>query len=157
MVKLKEAVDEFLSQKRIAVAGVSRSPNEAANLVYRRLRNAGYAVFPVNPNAPDVEGDTCYPDVRSVPGGVEAVVVATTPEVAQTVAEDCAQAGVKRVWLHRGLGPGSVSEEAAAYCRSRGIQVIAGGCPNMFLPGTDVGHKCMRWWQSLTGALPKEV
>jgi hypothetical protein len=157
MVKLKEAVDEFLNQKRIAVAGVSRSPDQAANLVYRRLRDAGYDVFPVNPNATEAEGDACYPDVGSVPGGVDATVVVTTQDVAMAIAKDCAGAGVKRVWLHRGMGPGSVSEEAADYCRTHGIQVIAGGCPNMFLPGTDLGHTCMRWWQNLTGSLPKEV
>jgi predicted CoA-binding protein len=111
----------------------------------------------VNPAAAEVEGDTCYPNVESVPGGVDAVVVVTTPTAAESVVRDCAKAGVKRVWLHRGVGPSSVSEAAAAFGREHGIQVIAGGCPNMFLPGTDVGHKCMRWWQSLTGALPKDV
>ena len=157
MVTMKQAVQDFLDQKRIAVAGVSRDPAQAANLVYRALRDAGHEVFAVNPNAQQVEGDACYPDLKSVPGGVDAVVVATTPQVAETIVRDCAGLGITRVWLHKGMGPGSVSEEAAKIGRERGITVIAGGCPKMFLPGTDIGHRCMRFVLGLTGGLPKEA
>lgn len=157
MPPLKEAVDEFLSRKRIAVVGVSRSSSQAANMVYRNLRKADYDVFAVNPNADEVEGDTCYQDLKSIPGGVEAAVIATTPEVADAVVRDCAEQGISLVWLHRSFGGGSVSQEAADFCRDNGIRVIAGGCPNMFLRGADIGHKCMRWALSLTGGLPKEA
>ena len=66
-------VDDFLAQRRIAVAGVSRNdgPHPAANLIYRRLKDTGHDVFAVNPNMPSFEGDPCYPDVRSIPGGVD--------------------------------------------------------------------------------------
>ncbi len=157
MPSLKEAVDDFLAQKRIAVVGVSRSSSEAANLIYRGLRKADHEVFAVNPNADEVEGDTCYPDLKSIPDGVEGAVIATTPAVAETVVRDCAEQGISRVWLHRSFGRGSVSDEAAEFCREKGIRVIAGGCPMMFLPGTDLGHKCMRWALNLMGRLPKEA
>ncbi len=157
MTTLKEAVDDFLAQKRIAVVGVSRSSSQAANLVYRGLRGANCEVFAVNPNADEVEGDICYHDLKSIPGGVEAVVIATTPQAAETVVRDCAAEGISRVWLHRSFGGGSVSEDAAEYCRANGITVIAGGCPRMFLPGADLGHLCMRWVLNLTGGLPKQV
>jgi hypothetical protein len=157
MPTLKEAVVDFLAQKRIAVAGVSRDSSQAANLVYRALRGADYEVFAVNPNANEVEGDTCYHDLKSIPDGAEAVVIATTPEAAETVVRECADQGVSRVWMHRSFGAGSVSEDAAEYCRARGITVIAGGCPRMFLPGADLGHQCMRWLVQLTGGLPKQV
>ena len=56
MSSLREAADEFLAQRRIAVAGVSRDTKQPANLIYRRLRGAGYETFAVNPNADEVEG-----------------------------------------------------------------------------------------------------
>ena len=157
MPALKDAVDEFLTQKRIAVVGVSRESGAAANLVYRGLRKTDHNVFAVNPNADEVEGAPCYRDLKSIPDGVDAVVIATTPAVANEVVRDCADLGITRVWMHRSFGEGSVSEEAAGFCRERGIQVIAGGCPMMFLPGTDIGHKCMRLFLSVTGGLPKQV
>jgi predicted CoA-binding protein len=155
MPTLKEAVDDFLTQKRIAVFGVSRDSAQAANLVYRNLRKANYEVFAVNPNADEVEGDHCYTDLKSVPGGVDAAMIVTTPQVADDVVRECVDQGVPRVWMHRSFGKGSVSADAAAFCRERGISVIAGACPNMFLPGTDVGHKCMRYVLKLTGGMPK--
>ena len=157
MAHLREAAEEFLSHRTIAVAGVSRDPRQPANLIYRRLREHGYTVYPVNPNADEVEGDLCYPDVGSLPTTPEGVVVVTTPAVAEQIVEDCAQAGIERVWLHRGLGPGSVSERAVTFCQAHGITVIPGGCPNMFAPTADPGHKCMRVLLRATGKLPKEV
>ncbi len=154
---LKEAVDGFLAQRRIAVVGVSRSPSQAANLIYRGLRQADHEVFAVNPNADEVEGDACYADLKSIPDGVNAVLIATTPEVAEAVVRDCAELGISRVWMHRSFGRGSVSEKAADFCRENGITVIAGGCPRMFLPKADIGHRCMRWVLNLTGGLPKQV
>jgi predicted CoA-binding protein len=74
-MKVKEAARAFLALKRVAVTGVSRTPaNHGANIVYRRLRERGYEVFAVNPNADTVEGDACHADLKSIPGGVDAVV-----------------------------------------------------------------------------------
>lgn len=143
MTTLTEAAHEFLAQRRIAVAGVSRDPKQPANLIYRRLRDAGHDVFAVNPNATEVEGDRCYASVTELPEHVDGVVVVTTPEVAMQVVADCATAGVERVWLHRGMGPGSMSEEAVAACHEHGIRVIPGGCPNMFGDTSDPGHRVM--------------
>jgi len=157
MVTLREASEEFLAQRRIAVAGVSRDAKQPANLIYRRLRDTGHEVFAVNPSADELEGDHSFPAVTAIPGGVDGVVVVTTPEVAQTVVADCVAAGVPRVWLHRGLGPGSTSEQAVAYCREHGVSVIPGGCPNMFGATADTGHKCLRALLRVTGKIPGSV
>jgi hypothetical protein len=157
MPALETKVHDFLAQKRIAVAGVSRSSGQAANLVYKRLRDRGYTVFAVNPNAETVEGDRCYHDLKSIEGGVDGVVVATTPTVAEQVVHDCADLGIERVWLHGSFGTGSRSDRATDYGREHGIQVIDGGCPCMFGKTADFGHQCMRGILSLTGGLPKEV
>src|SRR6476469_8425663 len=97
MRRIKEAATDFLGHRRIAVTGVSRTPGgHGSNVVYQRLRERGYDVFPVNPNATEVEGDACFPDVRSIPGGVEAVVIGTRPELAETTMRECAELGIKR-------------------------------------------------------------
>jgi predicted CoA-binding protein len=158
MPKIKEAASEFLASKRVAVTGVSRQPKgHGSNIVYQRLRDRGYEVFAVNPNAEEVEGDRCYHDLQSIPGGVDAVVIATKPETADETMRECAELGIKHVWMHRGPGAGSVSEAAADYGRERGIAVIDGGCPCMFPPTADPGHRAMRVVLSLSGNVPREV
>ncbi len=157
MVTITEAVNDFLAQNRIAVAGVSRSKNAAANAIYRKLRDAGYEVVPTNPKADNVEGDPCYPDLKSIPNTVDGVVIATHPAVAEQIVRECAELGIKRVWLHRSFGQGSMSEEAVTLAQQNQIKIIPGGCPMMFVEPVDFGHKCIRWFTSLTGNLPKEV
>jgi predicted CoA-binding protein len=158
MATIKEAATEFLAHKRVAVTGVSRVPgSHGSNVVYRRLRERGYEVFAVNPNAEVVEGDRAYHDVSSIPGGVEAVVIGTRPEIAEQTMAECAALGIKQVWMHRGPGAGSVSQTATAYGREHGISVIDGGCPCMFDPTADRGHKALRLLFTLTGNVPKRI
>src|SRR5438128_12106603 len=151
MQSIKEAASAFLVNKRVAVTGVSRTPKDhGSNTVYKRLRERGYEVFAVNPNADEVEGDRCYLDLKSIPGGVQAVVIGTRPEIAEDTMRECADLGIAQVWMHRGPGPGSVSDAATAYGRQHGITVIDGGCPLMFEPTADGGHKVMRFLFSMT-------
>jgi predicted CoA-binding protein len=154
---LAAKVDEFLAQKRIAVAGVSRdkSHHPAGNLIYNRFKQTGHDVFPVHPQIQSFDGDRCYPSLQSIPGGVDGVVVITRPEVTQHIVRDCEAAGVRRVWMHESLAQGSsVSPEAVEYCRQHNINVIAGACPMMFGDGVDFGHRCMRWIMNVSGRLP---
>jgi uncharacterized protein len=158
MSSIKDAAGEFLAKRRIAVTGVSRKPeNHGGNVVYKRLRERGYEVFAVNPNADEVEGDRAYHDVRSIPGGVDAVVIATRPETAEATMRECADLGIKHVWMHRSFGAGSVSDTATQYGREHGITVIDGGCPCMFDPTADVGHKAMRFVFTLNRHVPRQV
>jgi uncharacterized protein len=120
-------------------------------------RERGYQVFAVNPNAERVEGDPSYPDLASVPAGVEAVVIGTRPERAEATMRECVDLGIRHVWMHRSMGGGSVSRPAAEYGRAHGITVIEGGCPLMFEPVTDPGHRVMRFVCTLTGAAPRRV
>jgi predicted CoA-binding protein len=158
MSTIKDAAAEFLACKRVAVTGVSREPDShGANVVYRRLRDRGYEVFAVNPNADEVEGDRAYRDLSSIPGGVDAVVMATRPEIAEETMRECADLGIRHAWMHRGPGAGSVSEAAGEYGRRHGITVIDGGCPCMFEPTADVGHKVMRVVLTLAGSVPRRI
>src|SRR5512133_2604103 len=156
MQSVSDAASAFLANKRVAVTGVSRTPNtHGSNNVYKRLRERGYEVFAVNPNTDEVEGDRSYHDLKSIPGGVQAVVIGTRPEIAEDTMRECAELGITQVWMHRGPGEGSVSDAATAYGRQHGITVIDGGCPCMFGTTADFGHKVMRLVYS--SHVPKQV
>ena len=154
MQDLRSAAEEFLGQRRIAVAGVSRESQQPANANYRKLRDAGYEVVPVNPGAEEVEGDRCYPSIGAIPDRPDGVLIFTHPDQAAEVARQCVEAGVPRVWMHRSFGQGSASEEATAICRDAGVAVLDGACPMMFLEPVDIFHKCARWFFGRTGKLP---
>ena len=154
----KDAAARFLTERRIAVTGVSRTPGgHGANVVHQRLRDRGYEVFAVNPNAESIDGQSCYPDLASIPGGVTAVVIGTSPAHAEATMREASELGITQVWMHRGPGAGSVSPAATVYGRAHGITVIDGGCPLMFGPTADGGHKAMCWLLTLTGKVPRRV
>ena len=133
-----------------------RSPKDhGANVVYKRLRDRGYTVFAINPNADEVEGGPCFHDLKSVPGGVEGVVIGTSPHNAEATMREAVDLSIGRVWMHRGPGAGSVSDEATRYGREHGVVVIDGGCPLMFEPTADFGHKVARL--VFTRNVPKHV
>jgi predicted CoA-binding protein len=156
MSTMSPLVKEFLAQKRIAVAGVTRGEASApGNLIFRKLRAAGCEVYPINPRAETVEGARCYADLKSAPGPVDGVVLTTPPAATEALVRECAELGIRRVWMHRSFGQGSVSEAAVEFCRGNNIAVIAGGCPMMFCEPVDFGHRCMRWVLRLTGKLPE--
>lgn len=156
MATFNEMAKDFLAQKNIAVVGVSRQSSEAANLIYKMFKDKGYQVYPVNPKMDTLEGDKVYPDLKSVPGKLDGVFMLTRPEVSQQVVQECIELGVPRVWMHENAlaGPAnsSVSPEAVKECQEKGVTVIAGGCPMMFM---EFGHKCMRLILGMMGKLPK--
>jgi hypothetical protein len=158
MTHIKDAAADFLSCRRIAVTGVSANPSgHGSNAVYTRLRERGYEVFAVNPNSPVVEGDATFPDLASIPGGVEAVVIGTRPDHAEATMRQAIDQGITRVWMHRAFGGGSVSQSATQLGRDNGVTVIDGGCPLMFGPTSDGGHRVMCRFLTLTGAVPRQV
>lgn len=154
MADIPRSVADFLAGKRIVVAGVSRSGSAPANAIFRRLRDSGHEVIPVNPNATEVEGQPCYPDLSSVPGSVHGVMVATRPSIAAAIARAALDRGVKNIWFHRSFGSGSVAPEAVRECRARGVEPIVGGCPLMYCQPVDPGHRFFRWWLRLWRRVP---
>ncbi len=153
MPTVPQPVVEFLKSRRIAVAGVSRT-NGVGNAVLRKLRASGYDVVPVNPNAAELEGTTCYPDLASIPGALDALVFASHPRLALDMVRQGAERGIRKIWFHRSFGEGSVSAEAVRECTARGIEPIVGGCPLMYCEPVDFGHRCMCWWLRRRGRVP---
>jgi predicted CoA-binding protein len=158
MTLIKDAAKDFLACTRIAVTGVSADPQgHGSNAVYTRLRERGYTVFAINPNSPKAEGDPTYPNLAAIPDGVDAVVIGTRPEHAEATMREAIDLGISRVWMHRAFGSGSVSDAATRLGRANGVTVIDGGCPLMFGPTSDGGHRVMCRMLTWTGKVPKEV
>lgn len=157
-MKIADAATDFLACRRIAVTGVSRTPgSHGSNVVHDRLVERGYEVFPVNPNATEIDGKPAYPSLAAIPGGVEAVVIGTAPGRALDTMKEAVELGVGHVWMHRSIDAGSVSDEATAYGREHGVHVIDGGCPLMFDPTADGAHKVMCTLLKLFGKVPRQV
>ena len=147
-------IDEFWSLKRLAIAGVSHNPQDFSRTVMSELQKRGYQVYPVNPNLKDVDGKPCYAQVQDIQPVVDGVIILTQPDATEQIVVDCAAAGVPRVWMHQGGGPGAISQNAIKYCQDHGVQVIAGYCPFMFLPGTPFFHRFHAWTLKLSGRYP---
>ncbi len=157
-MKIRDAAADFLAAKKIAVTGVSHAPaGHGSNAVYTWLKKNGYEAVAINPNAEEVEGDRTYPNLAAVPGGVEAVLIGTRPEHAEATMREAVDLGIRLVWMHRAMGGGSVSASAAQYGRQHGVTVIDGGCPLMFAPNADVGHKAMCRVLTWTRKVPRTV
>ena len=155
MARVPSSVQQFLGFKHIAVAGVSRDGKQPANAIYRKLRDTGHAVTPVNPRAESVEGVRCYPNLTAVPDQIEGVLIAAPPAAALDLVRECGRRGVKRVWFHRSVGAGSVSPEAVAEAEKLGLQPIVGGCPMMYCEPVDPAHRCMGAILRWTGRIPR--
>jgi predicted CoA-binding protein len=150
----KRAIDSFLSCRRIAVVGVSRDPKDFSRTVFRAFVERGYDAVPVNASGGELDGRPAARWVGEVQPPPEAALLLTPPAATGQVVRECADAGVKRVWMHRGAGQGAVSPEAVALCRERGIEVVDGECPFMFLPDTGWFHGVHRFFKRLGGRLP---
>ena len=150
----KQAIDSFLSCRRIAVLGVSRDPKDFSRSLFRAFVERGYDAVPVNPNGGEAEGRPCARGLAEVTPPVQGALLLTPPSATTQAVRDCAEAGVRRVWMHRGGGAGAVSPEAVALCRERGIEVVDGECPFMFLPDAGWFHGVHRLFRRLGGRLP---
>ncbi len=152
-----ETVEDFLSHKRIAMVGVSRNPADFSVKLFEELCRRGYDVVPVNPNVEEVQGQQCFARVQDIQPPVEGALLMTSSETTEAVVEDCAEADIRRVWMYRAAGKGSVSEKAVAVCRGRGIQVIPGECPFMFLPEAAGIHRFHGFINKLIGHYPRHA
>lgn len=153
---LDNAVATFLALPRIAVVGVSRSGQSPANGIAQRLRETEHTVFAVNRAGEEIDGHRTYPSLAAIEGGVDGVVVVTRPSEATQVARDARAAGIPWIWFHQGFGPESYDEETLRVAREAGLNVIAAGCPMMYLK-PDVFHRCARSVFRFTGRIPREV
>lgn len=150
----REIIDRFLASKRIAFIGVSQNERDFSRHLFREFAGRGYEVTPVHPRLAEAEGYPCFSQVGNIQPPVEAAIVMTSAERSAQIVRECAAAGIPRVWLYRAAGKGAVSEEALEACREAGIEVVAGECPLMFLPGTGFPHKLHGLVRRIFGTYP---
>jgi hypothetical protein len=93
--------------------------------VFQELRQRGYDVVPINPHASDILGQRGFARVQDIRPPVDTVLLVTSPALTETVLEDCAEAGIRRVWMYRAGGDGAVSAQAVEFCKTKGIAVVA--------------------------------
>jgi predicted CoA-binding protein len=149
-----ETVEDFLSQKRIAMVGISRQPASFSARLFEEFCRRGYDVVPVNPNVQEVQGRRCFARLQDIQPPVQAALLMTAPEVTETIVGDCAEAGIPRVWMYRAGGQGAVSSKAVQFCQERGIQVVPGECPFMFWRDAGIGHRLHGFIRKITGHYP---
>jgi uncharacterized protein len=147
-------IQDFLGQKRLAVVGVSRQPKDFSHTLFRELRKRGYDAVPVNPEAEQIDEQRCYARLQAVQPPVDAALLMTSPSATDQVVRDCAEAGIKRVWMYRAAGAGAVSPAAVKFCEDRGITVVPGECPYMFLSGGGWFHHLHGFVRKITGSYP---
>jgi len=155
MKTTREDIEDFLAQKRLAMVGVARNPKDFSRGLFRDLCRRGYDMVPVNPMMSELDGQPCYSRVQDIAPPVDGALLMTPPTVTQGVVRNCLAAGITRVWMHRGGGTGAVSQEAIDFCREKGIRVVAGYCPYMFLPTTPFFHRVHGFFMKLSGGYPQ--
>jgi predicted CoA-binding protein len=154
MTTTQAVIKDFLAQKRVAIVGVSRDPQHFTRAVYSEFVKRGYEVVPINPAVNEIDGAPCFHRVQDVPGQVDGALIMTPATQTDQIVHDCADVGIKRVWLHRGEGIGAVTASAVEFCRQNGMSVVDGQCPFMFLPQTMWFHRLHGFVKKVSGSYP---
>ena len=155
MQTTRDQIEAFLQLRRIAVIGVSRDPKQLSHTLWQEFRQRRIDAVPVNPTASEIDGQRCFASVADIQPPVVGALIITPPEATPQVIEECAASGVRRVWLHKGLGRSSWTPDAESLARARGLEVVAALCPYMFLPGTPAVHQVHAWGKKLAGSYPR--
>ena len=146
----KQDVQDFIAQKTLAVAGISRNPQSFSARAFAELKTKGYRLFPVNPNADSIAGEKCYPNVGALPEKPGGVLVFTPPAETEKVVREAAAAGIARIWIQQG----AQSEAALRFCREKNLAAVSRQCILMFAEPVASIHRVHRWLWKILGKLP---
>ncbi|MCU0247526.1 MAG: CoA-binding protein [Bryobacter sp.] len=149
----RSAIDSFLSERRIAMVGVSRNPKHFSRALWKAFRERGFVVAPVHPVAPQIDGVAAVANISEA--AAVAALIVTPPAEAAKVVEECAAAGVKKVWLYRAVGTGCATPEAISAARKAGMETVEGECPMMWLEKTEWFHGVHKTLRGVFGQLPR--
>ena len=153
---MEDVIEKFIKSKKIGLVGVSRSREKWGNMLFRALKKKGYTVYPINPNAKEIMAEKCYPNVAGLPKDVESIILSVPDNVTDQIVKECSEAGIKRVWMHKGAGSiGSQTKEALKYCKEKGIEVVYDLCPMMFFPPAGI-HRLHFMFKKMFNKLPEE-
>jgi len=142
---------DFLKLRRIALVGLSRDEKDFSRYVFRELAGRGIDVVPIRPGLQEAEGRPCYGRLQDVKPAVDGALIMVPPQQVDRVLGDCLEAGVMRVWLHRGAGKGAGDARSLAFCATHGIEAVRDLCPFMALPNAGAGHRVHGWFRTTFG------
>lgn len=147
----RAAVDEFMAQKVLALAGVRRHGGGFGHTIRLELTKRGWDIRLVHHQADQVLGLPSVRSVKEVAGAVGGLVLVTRPAATERLVHEAAEAGIRRIWLQ----PGSASKDAIRFCEERGISVIHGECILMHGAPDGFPHGLHRWLRGLLGRMPR--
>lgn len=147
-------IEKFVSDKNIALIGVSSDKEKFGNMLLLELTKKGYTVFPVHPSLDEIEGIKCIPDVKILPGHVNNLILVVKPEITEQVIHQLKDSPIRRVWMHKGVGAGSGSVAAIEACKGNGIEAVHGFCPMMFFSPSGF-HGFHFWLRKKFGKVPE--
>lgn len=147
----RQQIDEFFNGKLIAIAGVSRNPKKFGFTVFKELRDKGYTILPVNPNADSIDGVKCYKDIESLPDKVESMLIITPKEQTDDLLRDGIKKGIKNIWVQQMSDTRDTLKIAEEYDK----EIIFGKCVFMFSEPVASIHKFHRSLVKIFGGLPK--
>jgi hypothetical protein len=135
---MNTSIQDFISGKRIALAGVSRSGKKFGNIAHKELKARGYQVFLIHPEAKEIDGEPCFPNLAALRDKVDGVLVCLPASQAGNVLREAAGSGLRQVWLQQG----AETSELLALGRELGLDLVSGKCILMYAPPVRSFH----WW-----------
>lgn len=152
MTTLNE-IQKFLEPRKIAIAGASRNPKKFGGAVLKELKEKGFTLYPVNPNADEIQGLKCYRTVLDLPDDVNQLFIVTPRQETKAVVDAAIQKEMKMIWIQQK----SETPEAVKAVEDAGIPVIYKKCIMMFADPVKGPHNFHRFFVKLFGGYPKMV
>jgi hypothetical protein len=146
----RQDIEGFVTQKTLAIVGMSRAPHSFSANAAKELRAKGYRLFPVNPNATDIQGEKCYPSLMALPEKVGGVLFMTPPGVTEKALREAVEAGAAHFWIQQG----AESADAVNFCKEKKLSAVTGQCILMFAEPVASFHKIHRFFKRMFGGLP---
>lgn len=156
MSELRDRIADFLAHRRLAFVGLSSDEKAFSRYVDKALVERDYDVVPINPHCDAIGERPCHASLADVDEPVYWALIMVPPDASVSAVQDCIVAGVNRIWLHRGAGPGSDTDEAIALCREHNVEVVPGQCPMMFLNDVEFFHAIHAAIKKLGGSYPTD-
>ena len=147
----KKKIEEFLEPKKLAIVGVSRNRRKFGYLVFRDLKASGYEVYPVNPNADKIDGDSCYKRVKDLPADIKSILILTPRKETDDVLREAINKGILNIWVQQMSETKNTIKIAEEYQK----EIIHKKCIFMFAEPVKGVHKFHRIILKLFGILPK--
>jgi uncharacterized protein len=142
----RTTINCFLDDKDLAIVGVSRDTKKFGYQVFKTLKDKGYKIIPVNPNADVIDGTFCTHTVGDIPSGINNLLIVTHKDRTKTVVQEAIGKGIRNIWIQNGCE----TEEAIQLAENNNIHLVAKACILMYANPRGV-HKFHRLLARLSG------